>query len=316
MMKRKSGLDPGGALGDAICAIVGAGSEGVGYGACEAVKGAIPKILGGFGGEQAQSKPDIIKERYYQYQRLSNLLKTMGSTDPSYTDPKKLQLFFEGPDGGNTLAYNGADGALKIAKGLENFIANGVLVRNRYPNFVNKSIDWVFKYYKRSGYDINGTLQQLQKLQDESVNPAMVNYVINIINDNYFGAIMFKLMMSVGEKDLSKITKEYGETMQTAVRILGEQSADVLNFQDAVNETAKATFDELALSEQSYKIHLNMARERAFVRRQLVERGGPLMLSLLDSPFAHVMNRLAPVFGAFGPEGVAGQAASQMRNRT
>jgi len=315
-MKRKSGLDPGGALGDAICAIVGAGSEGVGYGACEAVKSAIPKILPGFGKEEPQSKPDIVKEKNYQYQRLSNLLQTMGSTDPTYTDPRKLRAFFEGRDGGNTLAYNSHDGALKIAKGLENFIANGVLVSNRYPNFVNKSIDWTFKYYKRSGYDINGTLQQLQKLQDESVNPVMVNYVINIINDNYFGAIMFKLMMSVGEKDLSKITKEYGETMQTAVRILGEQSADVIDFQDAVNETAMATFDEYALSEQSYKIHLNMAKERALVRRQLVERGGPALLWLLDSDFAHVMNKLAPVFNAFGPEGVAGQAISQMRNRT
>ena len=316
MMKRKSGFDLGGALGDAICGIVGGAGGPIAAGACQVVKGAIPKIIPAFGKEEPQSKPDIVKEKNYQYQRLSNLLQTMGSTDPNYTDPRKLREFFEHRDGGNTLAYNSHDGALKIAKGLENFIANGVLVRNRYSDFVNKSIDWVFKYYKRSGYDIDGTLQQLQKLQDESVNPAMVNYVINIINDNYFGAIMFKLMMSVGEKDLSKITKEYGETMQTAVRILGEQSADVIDFQDAVNETAMATFDEYALSEKSYKIHLNMAKERAFVKRQLIQHGGPALISLLDSDFAHLMNRLAPVFNAFGPEGVAGQAISQRRNRT
>jgi hypothetical protein len=321
-MKKKAGLDIGGLLGDGICAIVGAETAGAGFFACEALKKGIQSVVSS--GQSAvqsavqsgEQKPDIMRERWQEYQNLSNLLRTMGCTEAKYTDPKQLQYFFEGPSAGNMLTYNGPEGALKIAKGLENFIAQGVLVKSKYPDFVNKSIDWVFNYYKRGGYDLNGTLQQLQKLQNELTNPAMVDYVIAILNNNYFGAIMFKLMMSVGEKDLSVVTKEYGETMQTAVKILGRQSPDVLNFQDAVNENAKATFDQLALSEQAYNIHLDMSRERAKRRRELIEQGGPMMISLLDSPFAHWINWVIPLMTALGQNGVAGQALSQLGKKT
>ena len=311
-MKKKAGLDIGGLLGDGICAIVGAETAGVGYGACEALKKGIQSVVssGQSAVQSGERSPDIMKERFQVYQELSTSLSTMGSTDPIYTNPTELKRFFEGPSGGNMLAYNGPEGALEIAKGLENFIAQGVLVKSKYPDFdfVNKSIDWVFNYYKRGGYDLNGTLQQLQKLQNELTNPAMVNYVIEILNNDYFGAIMFKLMESVGEKDLSAVTKEYGETMQTAVKILGRQSPDVLNFQDAVNENAKATFDQLALSEQAYNINLDMSRERAKRRRELIEQGGPMMISLLNSPFAHWINWVTPLMTALGKNGVAGQA--------
>lgn len=322
MMKKEAGIDIGGLIGDGICAIVGAETKGVGFFACQALKKGIQSAISGTQSavqsavQSGERSPDIMKERFQVYQDLSNLLRTMGATDPKYTNPKQLQYFFEGFSGGNMLAYNGPEGALKIAKALSSFIASGFMVKASYPDFINKSIDWVFNYYKRSGFDINGTLQQLQKLQNEATNPLMVNYVIDVINNNYFGAIMFKLMMSIGEKDLSAVTKEYGETLQTAVKVLGKQSPDVLNIQDAINETAKATFDQLALSEKVYKYHLDFAREQANRKRELIEQAGPWIERVVDSPFAHWLNWFGPVATAFGSDGVAGQSLSQLGKKT
>jgi hypothetical protein len=318
MMKKESGIDIGGLLGEGICAIVGAETGGAGYGACAALKKGIESVISSTQSavQSGERSPDIEKERFQTYNELSNLLRTMGATDPKYTNPKQLQHFFEGPSGGNMLAYNAPEGALKIAKALSSFIASGFLVKASYPDFINKSMDWVFNYYQRSGFDINGTLQQLQKLQNEATNPLMVNYVIDVINNNYFGAIMFKLMMSIGEKDLSAVTKEYGETLQTAVKVLGKQSPDVLNIQDAINETAKATFDQLALSEKVYKINLDYARERAKHKKELIQQMGPWIEMVLDSPQAHWFNWFSPVITSFGKDGVAGQALSQLGKKT
>lgn len=326
MMKKEAGIDIGrllsGPVGDAICGLTGAETGGLGFVACEGLKNELGKVISQGQGaaesavESGKRSPDIMKERFQAYQDLSNLLSTMGSTDPKYTNPKQLQYFFEGFSGGNMVAYNGPEGALKIAKALSSFIASGFMVKASYPDFINKSIDWVFNYYKRSGFDINGTLQQLQKLQNEATNPLMVNYVIDVINNNYFGAIMFKLMMSIGEKDLSAVTKEYGETIQTAVKVLGKQSPDVLNIQDAINETAKATFDQLALSEKVYNFHLDFAREQAKRKRELIEQAGPWIERVVDSPFAHWLIWIGQVATALGPNGVAGQSLSQLGKKT
>jgi hypothetical protein len=320
-MKKEAGINIGGLVGDGICALIGAETEGAGFGLCETVKKGIGDIIsqGQSAIQSGERELDIIKARKRIYQNLANTIRAVdpGCTDPKYTDPLKLQLFFEGSDGGNMLAGNGPEGAFEIAKGLKNFLVQGAFVKAKYPDFVNKSLDWVFNYYQRSGYDVKGTLQQLQKLEKEATNPIMVNYVIDIINNNYFGAIMFKLMMSVGKKDLSSVRKEYGETMQSAIDILGKRSLDVLNIDDAMNETAKATFDKLALSEKAYNIHLNLARERAQFERELVKSVGPWILYLIDHPYWHnSINKLAVWGGLFGPKGIAGQALSQIGKQT
>jgi hypothetical protein len=320
-MKKEAGIDIGGLVGHGICALIGAETGGSGFGLCETVKKGIGDIIsqGQSAIQSGEREPDIIKARKRIYQDLANTIRAVdpGCTDPKYTDPRQLQFFFEGSDGGNMLAGNGPEGAFKIAEGLKNFLVQGAFVKAKYPDFVNKSLDWVFNYYQRSGYDVKGTLQQLQKLEKEATNPIMVNYVIDIINNNYFGAIMFKLMMSVGEKDLSSVRKEYGETMQSAIDILGKRSLDVLNIDDAMNETAKATFDKLALSEKAYNIHLNLARERAQFERELVKNLGPWILNLINSPLWHdLVNKLAVWGGAVGKEGFAGQALSQLGKQT
>ena len=318
-MKKEAGINIGGLLGDGVCALIGAETEGVGFGVCETVKKGIGDIIsqGQSTIQSGEREPDIIQASARIYQNLANTIRAVdpGCTDPKYTDPRQLELFFH--EGGNMFAGNGPEGAFKIAKGLKNFLVQGAFVKAKYPDFVNKSLDWVFNYYQRSGYDVNGTLQQLQKLEKEATNPIMANYVIDIINNNYFGAIMFKLMMSVGEKDLSSIRKEYGEAMQSAIDILGKRSEDVLNIDDALNETAKATFDKLALSKKVYNIHLNLARERAQFERELVKNVGPWIPNLINSPFWHnFINKVAVLGGAVGPKGFVGQALSQIGKQT
>ena len=323
-MKKEAGIDIGGLVGDGICALIGVKTKGLGFVLCESFIKGIGNIIsqGQSAIQSGEREPDIIKARKRIYQDLANTIRAVdpGCTDPKYIDPRQLQLFFEGSDGGNIgnmLAGNGPEGAFKIAKELKNFLVQGAFVKAKYPDFVNKSLDWVFNYYQRSGYDVNETKEQLQKLEKEATNPIMVNYVIDIINDNYFKAIMFKLMMSVGEKDLSSVRKEYGETMKSAIDILGKRSLDVLNIDDAMNETAKATFDKLALSEKAYNIHLNLARERAQFERELVKNLGPWILILINSPLWHdLVNKLAVWGGAVGPKGFAGQALSQLGKQT
>jgi hypothetical protein len=228
------------------------------------VVGKLESLKGSAGADQGSK--DLVVQNEVLFNQLVNQIKASLSSIgvqpnqiPSFfSDPEKLFDFFR-----ENYSVNAKDDLNEILAGLIPMIQS---IPGNYlkadPNLIQKVLDFVFKFYKRTNYNKQEAVEKLKEFTQQmaSGDPFVQMVCIQQLNGNFAGASFMAFLNKIGKdninlQDVQKIT-------QTANQMLGAQSPELLDAQSLMDAKNRTTFDFLKESKDLFKLTTPIAKEK------------------------------------------------------
>ena len=258
---------------------------------------------------------DLVINSEYAFNELANQIRSMGVTDPKFTNPENLFSFFK-----DSYSFNAKKDLVDILSAITSFLqaASAGGLNKLDPDIINDIFKFAFDFYKRSNYDKQATIGKINDLSEKAVDPFFDAYVVAILKNNYTLASAITLLSNLGKMD-QRTLQEMMNVSSLANKMLGNQSVELLDAQALIDEKNRTTFEFLQQSKQQYRLLAPMAMEKEKFVQNLYKQlessyGSALAKNLVSDPI--IMNEYIWSAGlSQGVKNVAAGAAEAVKGR-
>ena len=258
---------------------------------------------------------DLVINSEYAFNELANQIRSMGVTDPKFTNPENLFSFFK-----DSYSFNAKKDLVDILSAITSFLqaASAGGLNKLDPDIINDIFKFAFDFYKRSNYDKQATIGKINDLSEKAVDPFFDAYVVAILKNNYTLASAITLLSNLGKMD-QRTLQEMMNVSSLANKMLGNQSVELLDAQALIDEKNRTTFEFLQQSKQQYRLLAPMAMEKEKFVQNLYKQlessyGSALAKNLVSDPI--IMNAYIWSAGlSQGVKNVAAGAAEAVKGR-
>lgn len=204
-----------------------------------------------------EERGDPVRDTLYAFSNLANTLKSMGATDPRWTDGEQLRSYFE------SQGYSASAKQLApLVDSIRMFLndANSLNLVSYDPNIVNDTLNFTFDFLRNNRYNVKATQQKLEELRKKTSEPYGPAQVIAVLKKNYLLASVLTLMVNLGKP--KEALEELLPMAQEAQIMLGNASTELLDYQALHDQKLRTEVDKLNKSIDQFKLMTPVAMHK------------------------------------------------------